>query len=343
MRARIFAEENKKWWTLGAVAFGLFMIMLDNTVVNVALPTIAARPAHVDLASSSGSSTAYALTFAALLITGGKLGDCSAGAGCSSSDSSIFTLASLACGLAPSAGFLIGARAVQGVGAALMNPATLSIITATFPPKAARPGDRHLGRRLGARARDRPAPRRPDRRATSTGTGSSSSTSRSASSAIVVSQLRHPRVARHLARAEHRPARASSPPALGLFALSYALIEGEHARLDVGRDPRPLRRRRGLLAAFILLELRQRLPMLDLSLFKIGSFAGANIVAMLVSLGDVRRLLLRLALRPERPRLLADAGGRDLPADDGADHPRRADRREALRPDRLALADGRAA
>ena len=40
MRARIFAEENKKWWTLGAVSFGLFMIMLDNTIVNVALPSI---------------------------------------------------------------------------------------------------------------------------------------------------------------------------------------------------------------------------------------------------------------------------------------------------------------
>ena len=48
MRARIFAEENKKWWTLGAVSFGLFMIMLDNTVVNVALPTMQ-RDLHVKI------------------------------------------------------------------------------------------------------------------------------------------------------------------------------------------------------------------------------------------------------------------------------------------------------
>src|SRR5260370_17655277 len=74
MRARIFAEENKKWWTLAAVAFGLFMIMLDNTIVNVALPSIE-RSLHMSISSLEWIVTAYALTFAALLITGGKLGD----------------------------------------------------------------------------------------------------------------------------------------------------------------------------------------------------------------------------------------------------------------------------
>ena len=74
MKARIFAEENKKWWTLAAVAFGLFMIMLDNTIVNVALPSIQ-RSLHMSLSSLEWIVTAYALTFAALLITGGKLGE----------------------------------------------------------------------------------------------------------------------------------------------------------------------------------------------------------------------------------------------------------------------------
>src|SRR5579864_7782276 len=134
MRARIFAEENKKWWTLAAVAFGLFMIMLDNTIVNVALPSIE-HSLHVSISSLEWVVTAYALTFAALLITGGKLGDLFGRRRIFVVGIAIFTLSSLACGLAPSAGFLIGARAVQGVGAALMNPATLSIIVATFPPK----------------------------------------------------------------------------------------------------------------------------------------------------------------------------------------------------------------
>src|SRR4249920_1303171 len=124
MRARIFAEENKKWWTLAAVAFGLFMIMLDNTVVNVALPSIE-RDLHVSLSSLEWVVTAYALTFAALLITGGKLGDLFGRRRMFIVGIAIFTLSSLACGLAPSSGFLIGARAVQGVGAALMNPASL--------------------------------------------------------------------------------------------------------------------------------------------------------------------------------------------------------------------------
>src|SRR6185437_15202686 len=134
MKARILAEENRKWWTLAAVAFGLFMIMLDNTIVNVALPSIQ-RDLHMSISSLEWIVTAYALTFAALLITGGKLGDLYGRRRIFVVGLVVFTLASLACGLAPSAGWLIGARTVQGVGAALMNPATLSIITATFPPK----------------------------------------------------------------------------------------------------------------------------------------------------------------------------------------------------------------
>src|SRR3954453_4914356 len=114
MRARIFAEENKKWWTLAAVAFGLFMIMLDNTIVNVALPSIQ-RSLHMSISSLEWIVTAYALTFAALLITGGKLGDLYGRRKMFIAGRTGSTLAALACGPAPRAGFLIGARAVQGV------------------------------------------------------------------------------------------------------------------------------------------------------------------------------------------------------------------------------------
>src|SRR5690349_21271515 len=130
----LLAEENRKWWTLAAVAFGLFMIMLDNTVVNVALPAIE-RDLHIAISELEWIVTAYALTFAALLITGGKLADLLGRRKIFVVGLLVFSLSSLACGLAPSAGFLVGARAVQGVGAALMNPATLSIITATFAPR----------------------------------------------------------------------------------------------------------------------------------------------------------------------------------------------------------------
>src|SRR5947207_221784 len=130
----LLAEENRKWVTLAAVSFGLFMIMLDNTVVNVALPTMQ-RDLHVSISQLEWVVIAYALTFASLLITGGKLADLYGRRRIFVFGLVVFTLSSLACGLAPSAGFLIGARAVQGAGAALMNPATLSIIVATFPPK----------------------------------------------------------------------------------------------------------------------------------------------------------------------------------------------------------------
>ena len=131
MRAKIFAEENRRWWTLGSLCFALFMIMLDNTVVNVALPAIQAD-LGISTSELEWTVAVYALTFASLLLTGGKLGDLLGRRLIFTIGLAVFTLSSLFCGLASSAPELIAARAVQGVGAALMMPATLSIISATF-------------------------------------------------------------------------------------------------------------------------------------------------------------------------------------------------------------------
>src|SRR5207249_9651421 len=134
MRAHLFAPELRKWWTLAAVAFGLFMIMLDNTVVVVALPAIQ-RDLGITVSELEWVFNAYALTFGVLLLTGGKLADMLGRRLIFIVGLAIFTASSLACGLATSAAILIGARVIQGIGSALMNPATLSIITATFPPR----------------------------------------------------------------------------------------------------------------------------------------------------------------------------------------------------------------
>src|SRR5260370_728523 len=131
---RFVTAENKKWWTLGTVSVGLFVIMLENTVVNVALPAMQ-RSLHLQLSELEWVVAGYALTFAAFMLTGGKLADLLGRRLIFMVGLAIFTAASLACGLAPNGGFLIGARVVQGLGGALMNPATLSIITATFPPR----------------------------------------------------------------------------------------------------------------------------------------------------------------------------------------------------------------
>ena len=282
MKARIFAPENRKWWTLAAVAFGLFMIMLDNTVVNVALPSIE-RDLHVSISSLEWIVTAYALTFAALLITGGKLGDLFGRRRIFIVGIAVFTLSSLACGLAPSSGFLIGARAVQGVGAALMNPASLSIITATFPP-------RERGQAIGIWAGV-------SAMALAIGPLVGGVIVQNlnwnwiffinvpvGAAGIVVSRL----VIKESRDTSHEqsidlPGLVTS--SAGLFALTYALIEGNRHGWGSPEIIGLFVAAAVLLTAFVLVEHHQRLPMLDLSLFKIGSFTGANIVAMLVSLG----------------------------------------------------------
>ena len=131
---RFVNELNRKWWTLGAVAFGLFMIMLDNTIVTVALPTIR-RELHIGLSELEWIVTAYTLTFAAFILIGGKLADLLGRRRMFNVGLGIFTVSSLVCGLAGSVELLMAARSIQGVGAAIMIPSTLSIVAATFPPR----------------------------------------------------------------------------------------------------------------------------------------------------------------------------------------------------------------
>jgi EmrB/QacA subfamily drug resistance transporter len=281
VRARIFAEENRKWWTLGAVAFGLFMIMLDNTIVNVALPSIQ-RDLGIGISELEWVVNGYALTFAVLMLTGGKLADLLGRRLIFIFGLAIFTGASLACGLAPTAGFLIGARVVQGVGAALMNPSTLSIITATFPP-------RQRGMAIGIWA------------------GVSAL-------ALAIGPLLGGVITQHISwswiffinvpvgvlgivvarfvieesrdtSAEQRldlPGLLTS--AIALFALTYALIEANSYGWTSARILALFAVAAVGLAAFVALELRQRVPMLDLSLFRNSTFAGANTVMLLVAL-----------------------------------------------------------
>jgi EmrB/QacA subfamily drug resistance transporter len=277
----VLAEKNRKWLTLFAVSFGLFMIMLDNTVVNVALPTME-RDLHVSLSSLEWVVIAYALTFAALLITGGKLADLYGRRRIFVLGLIVFTLSSLACGLAPTAGYLIAFRAVQGVGAALMNPATLSIIVATFPPK-------ERGQAIGIWA------------------GTSAL-------ALAIGPLAGGLIAEHLnwnwiffvnvpvgvvalivSQFAIRESRDTSHeqsidlPGLVtsagfLFSLSYALVEGNSHGWTSPEILGLFAAAAVLFAAFVFVEYRQRLAMLDLSLFRIGAFTGANVVALLVSL-----------------------------------------------------------
>jgi EmrB/QacA subfamily drug resistance transporter len=126
-------DGNRRWWTLAAMCFALFMVMLDNTVVNVALPSIQ-RDLHTSIAGLEWTVNAYTLAFGVLLVTGGRLGDIFGRRRVFLLGVVLFAASSAFIGFSQSSAWLIGGRALQGVGAALMMPATLSIITNTFPP-----------------------------------------------------------------------------------------------------------------------------------------------------------------------------------------------------------------
>jgi EmrB/QacA subfamily drug resistance transporter len=281
MKAHLFSEENRKWWTLGAVSFGLFMIMLDNTVVNVALPAMQ-RSLHVGPSELEWVVVGYALTFATLMLTGGKLADLFGRRRLFIVGLIIFTGASLACGLASSAGFLIGSRCVQGIGSAIMNPATLGIITATFPP-------RQRGRAIGIWAGV-------SGMALAIGPLVGGVLTEKANwSWVFYVNVPVGIIAVFVAlwaieetrdTSEHQrldlPGLLSS--GIGLFALTYGLIE---ANAHGWTSPEILALF-GVaivaLAVFILLEHHQKIPMLDLSLFRSATFTGANVAMLMVAL-----------------------------------------------------------
>ena len=124
-------EENRKWWTLGAMCFALFMVMLDNTVVNIALPAIRAQ-FHASISNLSWTVNAYTLVFGVLLVTGGRLGDVFGRKRMFLAGVVVFTLGSIGAGLSQSIDQLIVFRGVQGMGAAFLMPGSLSIITNAF-------------------------------------------------------------------------------------------------------------------------------------------------------------------------------------------------------------------
>ncbi|MFJ2306976.1 MFS transporter [Streptomyces sp. NPDC087787] len=123
--------ESKRWWSLTTVLLSTFMAQLDNTVVNVALPSIG-RDLDLEISGIEWIISSYMLVFASLLLLGGRLADLIGTRRILMIGITVFTVASLFAGLADSFGMLLAGRALQGVGAALSTPATLMIILATF-------------------------------------------------------------------------------------------------------------------------------------------------------------------------------------------------------------------
>ena len=123
--------DPRRWWALAAVSLAAFMTYLDNNIVNVAIPTIQ-HSLHLSVSGLEWVVSSYLLTVAGLLLVGGRLADVFGRRRLFLVGMTVFTLSSLAAGLAGSGDVLIASRAIQGIGAALLMPATLAIIMATF-------------------------------------------------------------------------------------------------------------------------------------------------------------------------------------------------------------------
>src|SRR3954452_8462887 len=121
-------------WTFAITSLALFMTTLDNLVVTTALPVIR-TDLNASLSGLEWTVNAYTLTFAVLLLTGAALGDRFGRRRMFVLGLSIFTLASAAAALAPTTTALIAARTVQGAGAAIVTPLTLTLLSEAFPPE----------------------------------------------------------------------------------------------------------------------------------------------------------------------------------------------------------------
>ncbi len=276
----LITEQNRKWWTLGAMCFALFMLMLDNTVVNVALPSIE-RDLGASLSSLEWTVNGYTLAFAVLLATGGRLGDIFGRRLTFLIGVTLFTLSSATAGLAPDTTALVASRVVQGIGGALMMPATLSIVTNAFP--AAERGRAigtwagvsalalAIGPVLGGFLTEAVSWRAIFFINLPVGIGAV------AAALFVVRESRDETVGREVDYLGVATLTGA------LTALVLALIEGNSWGWGSTAIIALLAGSVVLLVAFVLVELRVKAPMVEFPLFASRNFVGSNMIALIVT------------------------------------------------------------
>jgi EmrB/QacA subfamily drug resistance transporter len=264
---------------LAATILGSSLAFIDSTVVNVALPAIQSELA-VSVAAVQWVINAYLLLLGALILVGGAAGDRFGRRRVFIIGTILFTLASMACGLAPSAGVLIVARGFQGVGGALLVPESLAIISATFP-EAGR------GRAIGTWA----------------GFSALTSALGPVLGGVLVDTLSWRAaffinlpiavialaiVLRHVpeSRGGGRDAAVDWPggvlASLGLFGIAYGASAASGARWSAAIVYGPVLAGIAVLAVFLWWEGRAKAPMVPLKLFRAGAFSGANAMTLLL-------------------------------------------------------------
>jgi EmrB/QacA subfamily drug resistance transporter len=273
-------EHNRRWWTLGAMCFALFMIMLDNTVVNVALPSIQ-RGLHASTSSLEWTVNAYTLTFAVVLVTGGRLGDLFGRRRMFLIGVAVFGLSSLLIALSRSDTWLIAFRALQGVGSGFMMPATLSIITNTFD---AHERGRAIGTWAGVSAMALAiGPVVGGLLVQDVSWQSIFILNVPVAAAAVAVTLFATRESRDEDAVREIDVPGVASLTLGLAALVLALVKGNAWGWGSARVLGLFAVALVSLATFVVIEPRRRAPMVQFAFFRSRAYFGANVVAFIVS------------------------------------------------------------
>jgi len=267
-------------WVLAAAVLGSSMAFIDGTVVNVALPVLQ-RALRADVAGVQWVVEAYALLLSALLLVGGSLGDRYGRRRIFATGVALFGVASVACGLAPTLAWLVAARAMQGVGGALLVPGSLALISASFAPE-------QRGRAIGTWSGGT---------AIAAGLGPvlggwlvQSVSWRwifyvnvpFAAAVLAILLLRVPESRDDEAGAAPLDLAGAALTTLGLGGLTLGLVESAHRGWS---SPLVLGGVAGgivALAAFVAVERRSRAPMVPPGLFRSRTFTGANLLTLLL-------------------------------------------------------------
>jgi EmrB/QacA subfamily drug resistance transporter len=270
---------ERKWWTLIAVSVAIFMLLLDITVVNVALPDIQ-RSLHSSFRDLQWVVNAYSLTLAAFLLTAGALADLVGRRRVFVIGLVVFTIASAVCGLSASPVALNLARAVQGVGGAMMFATSLALIASAFHGKERGIAFGVFGGVIGAAVAVGPVVGG----VITSGIGWEWIFFINVPIGVGAVYLTLTRVA------ESRDPEARGVDWMGfvtfsasLFLLVFALIQGNEKGWGSTEILSYLIGSAMLIVLFVIVERLQQRPMLDLSLFRRRAFAGASIVAFCIS------------------------------------------------------------
>ena len=273
--------SDRRWLILAIVGAAFFMTVLDVAIVNVAIPSIQTDLKITDPTTVQWVLTGYAITFGGFLLLGGRMADLLGRRLIFLVGLTLFTIASLACGLANSISVLIGARVVQGVGAAIISPAALSIVTTTFEEGAERNKALGIWGALG-------------------GSGAAAGVLFggiltkylgwewiffvNVPVGVLVFALTPPFVPESKADLGHHRFDAAGAVTVtsGLALLVYAISKAPDVGWGSALTILLLLASVALIAAFAVIELRTRSPLMPFSIFRIRSVLAANIVGFLL-------------------------------------------------------------